>query len=247
MNRILLYPNSSEVESLLAVERDVVSEPDDVRHRVIERARGALPRNLRWRLAVRAPSPRPIGKGLAAAAAIILPTLCAAAFIAGYGIRSRNAETLARVAPLTPSLVAPHNTPSPSVVVALVPVASTSIRRSTSSEAELGSPRQGRIASAGTAKSAIDVETYAKELRVLQPARQAVARQDFAAALSAVEEHQHVFPSGRLTEEREALRIKALLGLGRVAEAEHAAAAFRARFPRSVLVGRIDEMLGTKN
>ena len=95
----------------------------------------------------------------------------------------------------------------------------------------------------GAAKSAIDIESYTKELRVLQPAREAVARQDFNSALSSIAEHQRLFPSGRLTEEREALRVKALLGVGRTAEAQRAGATFRARFPRSALLVRIEEML----
>jgi hypothetical protein len=48
-----------------------------------------------------------------------------------------------------------------------------------------------------------------------------------------------------LSEEREALRVKALVGLGRIAEAKRAGAAFRKRFPRSALLGRMDELLGT--
>ena len=84
------------------------------------------------------------------------------------------------------------------------------------------------------------------ELRVLRPAQRAVARGEFASALAAVAEHRRRFPSGRLAEEREALRVKALLGLGRSVEAEQAGAAFHKRFPRSALDGRIDEMLGTQ-
>ena len=133
--------------------------------------------------------------------------------------------------------------PSPSVVVALIPVAPAVSQLSTNSEASLGGPRRGRVSPAGAAKSVIDVESYSKELGVLQPARQAVARQDFGAALAAIVEHQRLFPSGRLAEEREALRVKALLGLGRTDEAQRAGSAFRARFPRSALLERINEML----
>jgi len=89
-----------------------------------------------------------------------------------------------------------------------------------------------------------EVESYGMELRVLQPARQALARRDFASALGAIAQHQRQFPSGRLVEEREALRVKSLLGAGRVAEARRAGAAFRTRFPRSALLHRIEEMLG---
>jgi len=73
-----------------------------------------------------------------------------------------------------------------------------------------------------------------------------VASHDFNTALSAIAEHQRLFPSGRLAEEREALRVKALLGLGRTAEAQRAGATFRSRFPKSALLGRIEEMLGNQ-
>jgi hypothetical protein len=80
------------------------------------------------------------------------------------------------------------------------------------------------------------------ELRLLRQARGAVARGDFAAALLPIAEHAHRFRDGRLAEEREALRVKALAGLGRTEEARRAAAAFAARFPRSVLLPAVKGM-----
>jgi hypothetical protein len=77
---------------------------------------------------------------------------------------------------------------------------------------------------------------YALELAVLEPARSAVARGDYAGALAAVTQHQREFPSGLLAEERSALRVRALWGMGRIAEADAAAAAFRQRYPRSALL-----------
>jgi hypothetical protein len=76
-------------------------------------------------------------------------------------------------------------------------------------------------------------------------ARAAVARQDFAAALVPIGEHARRFKGGRLTEEREALRVKALSGLGRTEEARHAANAFETRFPNSVLQPAVSHMAAT--
>lgn len=73
------------------------------------------------------------------------------------------------------------------------------------------------------------------ELALLQRARAAVAANDWGDAHSAVSEHARRFPVGQLAEEREALRVKTLIGLGRQEEARQAARAFEARFPRSVL------------
>jgi hypothetical protein len=80
------------------------------------------------------------------------------------------------------------------------------------------------------------------ELRLLRQAHAAVARQDFAAALTPIAQHTRQFRDGRLAEEREALRVKALAGLGRTEEARRAAAAFEARFPLSVLLPAVSRM-----
>jgi hypothetical protein len=84
-------------------------------------------------------------------------------------------------------------------------------------------------------------ETYALELALLDRARAAVAGSDFVTALVSIREHRQRFPNGRLVEEREALRVKALRGLGRDDEARRAAADFAARFPRSVLLPKMTE------
>lgn len=84
---------------------------------------------------------------------------------------------------------------------------------------------------------------YARELQVLQPARAAVKRGDFTAALAAISEHRRRFGNGQLVEEREALRVRALAGLNRSAEARRAAEAFRKRFPHSVLQSGMKQLV----
>jgi hypothetical protein len=86
-------------------------------------------------------------------------------------------------------------------------------------------------------------EDYALERKILQPARAALAAGDSSSALAAIAEHERRFPVGQLTEEREALRVEALLSARRTDEARSAAAAFRNRFPRSVLLSRVSEAL----
>ncbi len=75
----------------------------------------------------------------------------------------------------------------------------------------------------------------AQELRLLRRARRATASRDHQAALNLLATHKRRFPLGQLTEEREALRVEALRGLGRDREAQKAAGEFRERFPKSVL------------
>jgi outer membrane protein assembly factor BamD (BamD/ComL family) len=103
-------------------------------------------------------------------------------------------------------------------------------------------PEQGVVAPAPRRSAAADAsDTDRLELGLLQRVRAAVAAGEFSAALDSIAEHQRRFPAGRLREEREALRIKALAGLGRNDEARRAAERFRERFPRSVLSTRIEE------
>jgi hypothetical protein len=80
------------------------------------------------------------------------------------------------------------------------------------------------------------------EMRLLQEARAAVAREDFAPAMQLLAEHARRFKRGRLAEEREALRVKALAGLGRHDDARRAAAEFEANFPRSPLLQTVRQM-----
>jgi hypothetical protein len=84
--------------------------------------------------------------------------------------------------------------------------------------------------------------TSIAELRLLQRARDVMDRGDFGAALRPINEHARRFPNGWLSEEREALRVKALAEIGRNEEARRAASAFRARFPRSVLLPAVSQM-----
>jgi len=238
MSRAPLDPNVSELEPFFAAERDLVPESAELRDRVMARAWASLQNNPSLPSAERASRPRRVKLGFTAAAAVMLSTMCALAFFAGYHAKSGSPAT-----PGSP-LVKVQQVPAPSIVVAIVPMTPPP-QHSTSAEPAHAAVHLDKVNPIGTAKAAIDIEAYTKELQVLQPARQAVTRGDFAKALSAIGEHQRLFPSGKLAEEREALRIKALLGLGRTGEAQRAGATFRARFPHSALRKRIDEMLGT--
>ena len=230
MSRARLDEKLAEMESLFAIERELVPEPDEVCDRVIRRARASLPRTLSVDFARRPARPRRLRIGWAAAAAVTLSVLCAIAFQAGYLLKSRDSA-----AP------APAPVPTHSVVVVTVPVTPPATSPPADPEPPPAEPRTAKTKSVGSEKSVADV--YAQELRVLQPAQRAVARQDYASALVAIAEHQRRFPSGRLAEEREALRVKALLGLGRGEDAQRAGAGFRERFPRSALGRRMDKML----
>ena len=211
---------SPEVRALLEQERALPPVSAAQRARATARARAALASPPV--VATAAPSSaasRPRWVAAAAAALVISAAVGAAA----YEIHSRLA-----LAPATRRAVV--SAPA----VASVPAVSAP----TEAVPELPPPPVAAVAAPGLSPA----DAARTELHLMREARAAVARGDFAAALPPIVEHAHRFKNGRLVEEREALRVKALGGLGRTEEARHAAASFRARFPRSVLLPAVSQM-----
>lgn len=89
------------------------------------------------------------------------------------------------------------------------------------------------------ARPGAKIDLFTAELDLLQRAHGAYTRRDFSAALTLIAEHARRFPNGHLAEQREALRVRSLLGSGRADEAHRAEAAFASQFPRSVLLPRV--------
>jgi hypothetical protein len=215
-------PMSPEVRALLDQERVLPPVSAAQRARAAARARAALTSPV---VATAAPSRaawRPRWVAAAAAALVISAAVGAAA----YEIHSRWAP-----APATPRAVvsAPAVASAPAVLRPVSPVLAVP---------ELAPAPASAVAAPGSSPA----DAARAELHLLREARAAVARGDFAAALPPIAEHARRFKNGRLVEEREALRVKTLGGLGRTAEARRAAAAFRARFPRSVLLPAVSQM-----
>lgn len=108
--------------------------------------------------------------------------------------------------------------------------------RSTTATASVSTPTE----SAAAPETDDEGPGLAEERRLLESARAELARGSAARALELLEEHRRRFPSGRLSEEREALVVRALASAGRVDEARARAEAFHARYPRSVLRPAVD-------
>jgi hypothetical protein len=98
--------------------------------------------------------------------------------------------------------------------------------------------------SAADARSARANETsLGAERALIDMARTAVARSQGDAALPPLERHAREFPNGRLAEERDWLRIQALLLLRRTDEANARAVAFRRMYPRSLMLPALDQVI----
>jgi hypothetical protein len=237
-SRPMPAPLSPAVEALLTHERLVVEKPALVRARVLARARGSLRNDNVIPLAPRRPPVRVRRLVYATAAGVAVAASVAAAYLAGRAIPTppRNAETQppASLAPTPPR--SPESTPGPTPGAAPTPPTGDVSRATTASKASVTSER---------ANPARQDDTAVEELRLLESARKANARGDYASVLALVAEHGRTYPRGRLTEEREVLRVKALVGLGRSAEARQSAARFRRQFPRSVLLPTIEDMVSS--
>jgi hypothetical protein len=86
--------------------------------------------------------------------------------------------------------------------------------------------------------------SLAEQQALLDLARSAFARSDYAATLQALSAHFRRYPKSILGEEREALEIKALAASGRDTEARARAARFKAQFPQSLLLPSVTDSVG---
>lgn len=104
--------------------------------------------------------------------------------------------------------------------------------------ASTAAPQQ-EIRDAGAAARRED-DGLARERAILEVARTALGRGDAASALDALNRHASEHPSGKLTEERDAMTIQALVAAGRLDEAKSKARVFAARYPNSFFLPSIE-------
>jgi hypothetical protein len=209
-----------DVQALLESERGIPAVPTDLRSRAVRRARRAVVEGRA--VSIVAVRPARLRWAIAAASVLVLGALATAA------IERRPRQVLSTI---------PDAAPSPSAIATSPRIAAP--------EPDLTSFEPPPRSRAGRPVRRVftQAEEYARELRLLQPAREALARDDFDSALAATAAHERRFPHGQLVEEREALRIVALAGAQRGADARIAAAAFHQRFPSSLLQKRVDDAL----
>ena len=221
-------PLSPELEAALAPHRTVLRLSPAVEARAMARAAAAT-ESLESYAVVRAPH-RP--QWVFAMAAGLVLALGAAAYAArGWvGLSSSPAHVAPSAAPRAATPRPPAAVPAmpePDAPATIAPAATPHAKRSAGRTTATGIPTN-------------------EELHLLRAARQDVTRGDFARALAVIGEHARRFRNGSLVEEREALRVKALAGLGRRDDAKRAAAQFRARFPHSVFLSTFDRMKGAE-
>lgn len=120
------------------------------------------------------------------------------------------------------------------------PVTALSRASATPPSVQEGSSAVALSAQGAAARSAAD--SFADEISHLGSLRQLHHTDPAAAVVSARDGHRK-FPQGVLYEEREALLILSLVQVGRRADAERQAADFRARFPRSAFLAKMEQIV----
>jgi hypothetical protein len=96
----------------------------------------------------------------------------------------------------------------------------------------------------------VNAGTLAAEQALLDPARAALAHGDGTGALARLALHERQFPKGALSQERDAMTIRALALTGDRARARARAESFRSRYPGSLLwpmiAATLDAPLGSR-
>ncbi len=207
---------STDLRELLAQERQILALPPATRERALVRAREALASMAATPAAE--PGPRRIFRWVTVAAVLGLAS-------AAGGLTAYELSSYARPSATT------------AVVTARIPHPELDRQASDTPVTE-----PGRTAPTSSSTSRQTGRLALEEMRLLEEARSALDGEDFAAAMVPLVEHARRFKNGQLTEEREALRVKALSGLGLRDEVRRAAAEFEARFPRSPLLPAVSRI-----
>jgi len=223
---------SPEAKALLAEERAIPAQDDALRSRVLSRAEEAV------RLGP--PVPHPLGVPPTGLSKGLIATLAGVAVVGGI---TAAVYFTTPTAPPSPAVIAPPPT-APAAPTESPPVPFPRVEPPPASDAQPGARTPEEPTNAGPRPSASSrPDRRLEELQLLSRARKADARGDFSEVLGLASEHERTFPGGRLAEEREVLRVRALVGLGRADQARRAAARFHRQFPNSVLLHKVDEMV----
>lgn len=167
--------------------------------------------------------------GRAAMAAALVLGVAGVAFALGQNWQSRAPSPPPKSLVAQPPAKAPPRTMAPAVASAPEPEHASQ---------SLPKPTPARV----TPRSVTTSGLFDTESELMRRAHSAYAERNFGMALKLASEHARKFPRGVLAEEREALRVRSFAGAGQTADARRAAAAFAQRFPRSVLLSRIQSI-----
>jgi hypothetical protein len=175
----------------------------------------------------------------------------------GVGVGVHAARDLIRPQTASVPTAAPQASPRPSPApaqgpsaipapAAPPPEADAPSREAASVDPSRPAPHVARsVMATAIPTAALPPPGLAAQQALLDGARRALVRGDGMAALTAIDAHRQRFPDTTLAEERAVLEIRALLALGRLAEARERHAAFERRFPGSLFAPSLRSLVPT--
>ncbi len=110
-------------------------------------------------------------------------------------------------------------------------------------DAPFEAPVSSKVQSPERGRPVRATDRLADERKLLDHARSALVRRDATEALSALRSHERAFPRGQLVEEREGMRVQALVLAHDFGSARTAGERFRKVYARSVFLPVVDRAL----
>lgn len=143
----------------------------------------------------------------------------------------------------SPSTLAPAMAPPPPVTAASSPPGAEAALPPPIPSPPIDQNKTNYTNNTNLTNDQVAVDAVAAERTLLDQARRALREGDGSRALELIERHEREFRRGSLVEEREVLRVNALVSLGRIDEARARTNAFRNRFPTSPFLPALESQL----
>lgn len=222
---------SKHLRDKIAEEHALAPEADARRLRVLHGIEHAIAAGVAASSAATGASRNSGGTSFTKNALTLSATFLLGASVGAYVHHALMPAMPAMSAPI--QVTAPPPSMVPSIEATPTPVASVAPQASSA----------GRAPTAPSASQRLGAGDLMEEQDMIDVARAGLARGMPTSTLDAVERHQTKFPRGQFSEERDGLRILALLRLGRTEEARVRATHFRRAYPKSSLLPRIESAL----
>ncbi|MBX7097238.1 MAG: hypothetical protein K1X89_05985 [Myxococcaceae bacterium] len=184
-----------------------------------------------------APGGASVPRGLWVGGAAVGVVMAVAAFQLGRSVES---PAPAAVVPVAPAPVVVPTSPAPVVAPSSAP---PSVAPAPAVPAVMPALPKPPLRALPKTVAPAPPEADLGELELLQQAMTAIQSKDFSGGRALLDRHAQRFPRSDLEQEREVLRIEALVGLGALEEARGLAEAFNQRWPTSTHRLRVEALV----
>jgi hypothetical protein len=239
-----------DLRELIEADRQAVDPSADVRQDVargVDRALGlggamlvSAPSTTSRVVPQGGPAMAPAAAGIAAWKIAVGVVVVALAGGGGFTLASRQAG-VAAIHEQAPMSLRAAPAPKATAELPVADVAASSL--SLDLDVPLEAVASSRAQSPERARPVRATDRLADERKLLDRARSALVRRDAAEALSALRSHDKAFPRGQLVEEREGMRVQALVLGHDFGSARAAGERFRKVYARSVFLPVVDRAL----